>query len=198
MNALETKGLSKQYRGKRGKKVEALYDLSLAIETGEVFGFLGPNGAGKSTTIRVILGLSTASSGEAFICGVPVSNACARKRVGYLPENPSFYDFLTAREYLAFVGKTFGMPESSVRNESDNVLRLLELHDAADRTIRGYSKGMVQRLGIAQALLHDPDLSILDEPMSGLDPLGRALVKRIIRELKLKGKTIFFQYPYYL
>jgi ABC-2 type transport system ATP-binding protein len=192
VNALEIKGLTKIYKGKRGKRVEALNDLNLAIEAGEVFGFLGPNGAGKSTTIKTVMGLIAASTGEAFICGRAVSDASSRKLVGYLPENPSFYDFLTAREYLAFVGRTFAMNETAIKTESDKVLRLLELHEAADRNIRGYSKGMVQRLGIAQALLHDPDLFILDEPMSGLDPLGRALVKGIIRELKSRGKTVFF------
>lgn len=192
MNALDIQGLTKSYKGKRGKTVEALCDLNLTIEAGEVFGFLGPNGAGKSTTIKTMLGLIRATSGEAFICGKSVLDASARKKVGYLPENPSFYEFLSAREYLSFVGKAFSMTDTAINVESEKVLRLLELHDAADRAIRGYSKGMVQRLGIAQALLHDPDLLIFDEPMSGLDPLGRALVKGIIRDLKAKGKTVFF------
>lgn len=192
MNALEIKGLTKIYKGKRGKKIEALTDLDLVIQKGEIFGFLGPNGAGKSTTIKTVMGLISASTGYSAVFGTAVSSPSARKRVGYLPENPSFYDFLTAREYLAFVGKSFGMNETSITAESGKVLQLMELSDAADRPIRGYSKGMVQRLGIAQALLHDPDLYILDEPMSGLDPLGRALVKEIIKDLKLRGKTVFF------
>ncbi|HKK01408.1 MAG TPA: ABC transporter ATP-binding protein, partial [Desulfuromonadales bacterium] len=116
----------------------------------------------------------------------------ARRRVGYLPENPAFYDFLTAREYLRFVGTSFKMPPAAIREESARVLALLDLEAAADRPMRGYSKGMVQRLGLAQTLLHGADLFILDEPMSGLDPLGRALVKEIILDLKKKGKTVFF------
>ncbi len=192
MNAIEIHGLSKVYKGKKGKKVEALTSLGLEIGAAEVFGFLGPNGAGKSTTIKTLMGLITPTAGVATLYGVPVAEASARKRVGYLPENPSFYDFLTAREYLAFVGKAFGMDERSISTESDRVLRLMEIHEASQRPIRGYSKGMVQRLGLAQALLHDPDLYVLDEPMSGLDPIGRALVKDIIKALKARGKTIFF------
>lgn len=192
MNALEIKGLTKVYRGKRGNKVEALTNLDLSIDKGEVFGFLGPNGAGKSTTIKIVMGLISASSGDAAVFGTSVVNPSGRIKVGYLPENPSYYDFLTAREYLAFVGKSFGMEEALITTESGKVLQLMELSEAADRPIRGYSKGMVQRLGLAQALLHDPDLFILDEPMSGLDPLGRALVKEIIKDLKLRGKTVFF------
>lgn len=184
--------LQKSYRGKRGKKVEALRDLSLTIVPGEVFGFLGPNGAGKSTTIKILMGLIRPSAGEAQIFGVSVDDPASRRRVGFLPENPAFYDFLTARECLRFVGESFGMSAAAIRTESERVLELLDLTTAAGRPIRGYSKGMVQRLGIAQALLHDPDLYILDEPMSGLDPIGRALVKEIILELKRAGKTVFF------
>jgi ABC-2 type transport system ATP-binding protein len=184
--------LQKSYRGKRGKIVEALRDLSLTVVPGEVFGFLGPNGAGKSTTIKILMGLIRPSAGEAHILGISVDDPAARRRVGFLPENPAFYDFLTAREYLRFVGESFAMSSAAIRTESERVLELLDLTPAAGRPIRGYSKGMVQRLGIAQALLHNPDLYILDEPMSGLDPIGRALVKEIILDLKKKGKTVFF------
>jgi len=184
--------LKKTYRSKRGKKVEALRDLSLNVLPGEVFGFLGPNGAGKSTTIKILLGLIRPSAGDAAIFGTPVGDPSARRRVGFLPENPAFYDFLSAREYLSFVGKSFGMSPADIRSESDRVLNLLDLTAAAGRPIRGYSKGMVQRLGLAQTLLHDPDLYVLDEPMSGLDPLGRALVKEIILDLKGRGRTVFF------
>jgi ABC-2 type transport system ATP-binding protein len=124
--------------------------------------------------------------------GVDISSCESRRRVGYLPENPSFYDFLTAEEYLAFVGKVFHLPEAKVREQSDRILTLLELWDARKRPIRGYSKGMVQRLGLAQVLIHDPDVYILDEPMSGLDPIGRSLVKDIILDLKSRGKCVFF------
>lgn len=184
--------LKKTYRGKRGKLVEALRDLSLEIVPGEVFGFLGPNGAGKSTTIKILMGLIRPSGGDASIFGTPVSHSEARRRVGFLPENPAFYDFLSAREYLKFVGKSFGMTRDAIQTQSDRVLDLLDLTAAAGRPLRSYSKGMVQRLGIAQTLLHDPDLFILDEPMSGLDPIGRALVKEIILDLKARGKTVFF------
>lgn len=189
---ISTSELKKTYRGKRGKKVEALRNLSLDVVPGEVFGFLGPNGAGKSTTIKILLGLIRPSEGEARLFGTTVGDPVARRRVGYLPENPAFYDFLTAREYLCFVGKSFSMSPANIHAESERVLELLDLKEAAGRPIRGYSKGMVQRLGIAQTLLHDPDLYILDEPMSGLDPLGRALVKEIILDLKERGKTVFF------
>lgn len=192
MNALEIRGLSKVYKGKKWQKVEALTGLDLEIAPGEVFGFLGPNGAGKSTTIKTLMGQISPSCGTAKIFGVPVAESAARLKVGYLPENPAFYDFLTAREFLFFVGKAFSMGEDVIASASGRVLRLLELSEAADRPIRGYSKGMVQRLGLAQTLLHDPDLYILDEPMSGLDPIGRALVKGIIRDLKARGKTVFF------
>jgi ABC-2 type transport system ATP-binding protein len=162
------------------------------MEPGEVFGFLGPNGAGKSTTIKLLMGLIFPSRGMASLFGRNVSSPEARQRVGYLPENPAFYDYLTAEEYLAFVGKQFGMPQDRLETRIEEVLQLLELRDARKRTIRGYSKGMVQRLGLAQVLVHDPDLYILDEPMSGLDPLGRALVKEVILDLRRKGKTVFF------
>ena len=189
---IQISDLSKIYRGKKGKRVNALTALSLEIRPGEVFGFLGPNGAGKSTTIKTLMGLIKPTSGAARLFGVPVADPAARKRVGYLPENPAFYDFLTAREYLRFVGESFGMANDAIRAESDRVLSLLDLQAAADRPMRGYSKGMVQRLGLAQTLLHDPDLYILDEPMSGLDPIGRALVKEIILDLKKREKTVFF------
>ena len=185
-------GLSKIYRGKKGKRIQALRELSLQIRGGEVFGFLGPNGAGKSTTIKTLVGLIRPTAGEVRLFGVPVGDPRARGKIGYLPENPAFYDFLTAREYLDFVGKSFGMPPDSIRKESDRVLDMLDLAGASGRPIRQFSKGMVQRLGIAQALVHDPDLYIMDEPMSGLDPIGRALVKEIILDLKGRGKTIFF------
>jgi len=192
MNPIEIEQLSKTYRGRWGKVVVALKDLSLSVASGEVFGFLGPNGAGKSTAIKTLVGQIRPTNGTACLFGQPTGAAEARMRVGYLPENPTFYDFLTAQEYLEMVGCVFGMTGESIRSESERVLDLMALTEAARRPIRGYSKGMVQRLGIAQALLHDPDLLILDEPMSGLDPVGRALVKQIILDLKQQGKTVFF------
>jgi ABC-2 type transport system ATP-binding protein len=192
MLPIDIKKLSKTYTVKRGRKVLALDNLTLNVARGEVLGFLGPNGSGKSTTIKTLVGQIRASQGTASLFGLPVSDSACRQRVGYLPENPAFYDFLTSHQYLELVGSTFGMAANLIRTESNRVLDLLDLHHADRRAIRSYSKGMVQRLGLAQALLHDPDLYILDEPMSGLDPLGRALVKQIIADLKRRGKTVFF------
>ena len=192
MYAIEIAGLSKTYRGKKAARVEALKDLRLSVEQGEIFGFLGPNGAGKSTTIKVLAGLISPTAGSARIMGVDISSHEARRQVGYLPENPAFYDYLSAEEYLLFVGRTFAIQETLLREKSEYVLRLLDLWDARKRQMRGYSKGMVQRVGLAQALIHDPDVYILDEPMSGLDPVGRALVKDIMLDLKARGKCVFF------
>jgi len=192
MNVIEIDGLRKVFKGMRRKSFVALAGLGLQIAPGEIFGFLGPNGAGKSTTIKTVMGQIKPDKGSTTIFGISSADALSRTKVGYLPENPAFYDFMTAREYLYFVGNAFSMGRELIVTESARVLQLLELTEYADRPIRGYSKGMVQRLGIAQVLLHDPDLYILDEPMSGLDPLGRALVKDIIRDLKKRGKTVFF------
>lgn len=192
MYALDIQGLNKTFRGKKRQVVEALRDVSLTVGQGEVFGFLGPNGAGKSTTIKCLMGLIRPTSGQAFLMGEPVSEASARRLVGYLPENPAFYDYLTAEEYLLFVGRIFDMQRDLLARRCEELLKLLELWDARKRQMRGYSKGMVQRVGLAQALIHDPAVCILDEPMSGLDPLGRALVKEIILDLKQQGKCVFF------
>lgn len=192
MYALDMQGLSKSFKGKKRQTVEALKGLTLSIEQGEVFGFLGPNGAGKSTTIKCLMGLIRPTSGTASIMGEAIGSEASRRNVGYLPENPAFYDYLTAEEYLQFVGKTFKMPGALLTRRSAEVLKQLELWEARKRPIRGYSKGMVQRVGLAQVLIHDPDVYILDEPMSGLDPIGRALVKEIIVDLKKRGKSVFF------
>lgn len=192
MNPIEIRRLTKVYRGKRGRRVLALQGLDLNLRQGEVFGFLGPNGAGKSTTIKVLTGQIVATSGDAKLFGLPVLDVNCRRRLGYLPENPSFYEFLSAREVLRFSGSVHGMAGRVLDAAVDRVLDRMDLTEAAARPVRGYSKGMVQRLGLAHALMHDPDLYILDEPMSGLDPLGRALVKDVICELKQRGKTVFF------
>lgn len=192
MNAIEITELRKQFTGKRMTKVDALKGLDLTITAGEVFGFLGPNGAGKSTTIKLMMGLLRPTSGTARIMGMDASQAESRRHVGYLPENPSFYDYLSAEEYIAFVGSQFNMEPALLVQRSEEVLKRLDLWEARKRPMRGYSKGMVQRVGLAQALVHDPDVYVLDEPMSGLDPIGRALVKDIIRDLKQRGKTVFF------
>lgn len=192
MHAIEIKGLSKIYKGKRGAKVVALEGLNLEIGKGEIFGFLGPNGAGKSTTIKALMGLIRSTVGSAQILGVDISSADARNNVGYLPENPALYDYLSAEEYLQFVGRMFAMQPPALKHKIEEVLQRLGLWDARKRTMRSYSKGMVQRVGLAQVLVHDPEVYILDEPMSGLDPLGRVLVKEIILELKERGKSVFF------
>jgi len=192
MSAISIHGLSKTYKGKRGGRVDALKNLELVIGQGEIFGFLGPNGAGKSTTIKTLMGLIRPTSGSANIMGKDIACPDARRHVGFLPENPAFYDYLSAAEYLNFVGRTFSMEASQLEKKSEEVLKLLDLWDARKRLLRSYSKGMVQRVGLAQSLLHDPDVYILDEPMSGLDPIGRTLVKEIIQDLKRRGKCVFF------
>jgi len=192
MNAIEITGLCKQFTGKRMTKIEALKGLDLTVAAGEVFGFLGPNGAGKSTTIKLVMGLLRPTSGNAKIMGIDVGLTESRRRVGFLPENPAFYDYLCAEEYVAFVGSQFRMESAQLASRSEDVLKRLDLWDARKRPMRSYSKGMIQRVGLAQALVHDPDVYILDEPMSGLDPIGRALVKEIICDLKKLGKTVFF------
>ena len=192
MNAIEITGLCKQFKGKKLTRVDALKNLDLQIEAGEVFGFLGPNGAGKSTTIKLVMGLLKPTSGKASIMGMDSTLTDSRRQVGFLPENPAFYDYLSAEEYVAFVGSQFRMDAALLKRRSDEVLKRLDLWEARKRPMRGYSKGMVQRVGLAQALVHDPEVYILDEPMSGLDPIGRSLVKDIILDLKKRGKCVFF------
>jgi len=192
MYALEICGLGKKFKGKKLCTVEALKGLNLSVKQGEVLGFLGPNGAGKSTTIKCLMGLIRPTEGSATILGRDITSPEARMRVGYLPENPAFYDYLSAEEYLLFVGRVFGMSEDLLAQRCEEMLKLLELWEHRKRLIRTYSKGMVQRVGLAQVLLHDPAIYILDEPMSGLDPIGRALVKEIILDLKKRGKCVFF------
>ena len=192
MDAIDIHDITKTFRGKGTTVVEAVKGLTLAISKGEIFGFLGPNGAGKSTTIKMLMGLIKPAAGSIRIMGNCSSLPISRKHVGYLPENPSFYDYLSAKEYLTFIARAFGIQNSVMRDRIASNLKVLDLWDAKDRPIRGYSKGMVQRLGLAQTLIHDPDVYILDEPMSGLDPIGRALVKEIILDLKARGKCVFF------
>ena len=160
--AIKTEKLSKTYKGKKGKIVEALKGLNLEILKGEVFGFLGPNGAGKSTTLKLLMGLIFPTAGRFFIDGIAGDTLAYKKMVGYLPENPSFYDYLTGDEILSFAGRIFGMPDEKIYAESERLLKLLDLYDARKRPIRSYSKGMVQRLGIAAALIHDPQVLIFD------------------------------------
>lgn len=185
--------VAKQFReGIAAKRVIALDCLSLNIERGEVFGFLGPNGAGKSTTIKILINLIYPDSGRATIMGTDVSDKNIRRFVGYLPENPYFYDYLTAEELLWFGGKASGMTKTEIVERTELLLDKVMLLEARKRPLRTYSKGMVQRAGLALALIHNPEVVILDEPMSGLDPIGRKMVGDIILELKSEGKTVFF------
>jgi len=191
---LETKNLRVEYRPAghgQGRKV-AVNDLNLKVQAGEVFGFLGPNGAGKTTTMNVHLGFVNATSGAAYLFGVDVRQPIARQRIGYLPELTYYYKFLTAEELLRFYARVFGMSRSQADDRIEELLKLVELDSARKRPIKTYSKGMQQRVGLAQALINDPDLLILDEPTSGLDPLGRMKVREIIQRLKNEGKTVFF------
>ncbi len=174
------------------RKRVALDGLSLQVKPGEVYGFLGPNGAGKTTTIKVLSALLRPDSGEARLFGKSPWDPAARARLGFLPESPVFYDHLSGRELLRLCGVLAGLPRSQINTRADQMLDRLGLAHAADLQIRRYSKGMIQRVGIAQALLHDPDLVILDEPMSGLDPVGRGDVRDVILDLRRRGKTVFF------
>ncbi|MBW2186781.1 MAG: ABC transporter ATP-binding protein [Deltaproteobacteria bacterium] len=191
--AIKLTNLNKAFReGLRGPKVQAVSDLSFAVNEGEVFGFIGPNGAGKSTTIKTLLNFVFPDSGTVTIFDNDVSNAEVRKDVGYLAENPCYYKSLTADELLAFGAQASGIEKKTAKKRIDLLLEKVQLTGSRKRPLRTYSKGMVQRAGIALALVHDPKLVILDEPMSGLDPIGRKLVGDLILEMKEQGKTVFF------
>ena len=191
---LQTQKLRVEYRTRdfhQTTKV-ALVGLDLEVRAGEVFGFLGPNGAGKTTTMNVLLGFVPPSGGAASLFGIDVRQPIARQRIGYLPEMTYYYKFLTGEELLRFYAKIFGLARAETDRRIAALLKLVELEAAAKRPIKSYSKGMQQRIGIAQSLINNPDLLILDEPTSGLDPLGRMKVREIIQRLKHEGKTVFF------
>lgn len=191
---LKTESLRVEYPVRQrgaGAKV-ALQGLNLTVHAGEVFGFLGPNGAGKTTTMNVLLGFVPPTSGTASLFGVDVREPIARQRIGYLPELTYYYKFLTAEEILRFYAKIFGIARAEADKRIDSLIKLVELEHARNRPLKSYSKGMQQRVGLAQALINNPDLLILDEPTSGLDPLGRMKVREIIQRLKDEGKTVFF------
>jgi ABC-2 type transport system ATP-binding protein len=191
---LKTEKLRVEYKSRElGQKTKvALNGLDLEVTSGEVFGFLGPNGAGKTTTMNVLLGFVQPTGGAASLFGIDVRQPIARRRIGYLPEMTYYYKFLTAEELLRFYGKIFGLSCAEWERRIDETLKLVELEHARKRLIKTYSKGMQQRVGLAQALINNPDLLILDEPTSGLDPLGRMKVRDIIQRLKNEGKTVFF------
>src|SRR5437762_520594 len=191
---LKIEGLTVEYRDRKNRQAvrQAVKGLNLEVFKGEVFGFLGPNGAGKTTTMNVLLGFVPPTAGTASIFGVDVRQPIARQRIGYLPELTYYYKFLSAEEILRFYGKIFRIPTAQLEDRIDSVLKLVDLEQARKRPIKTYSKGMQQRVGLAQALINDPDLLILDEPTSGLDPIGRMKVREIIQRLKQQGKTVFF------
>ncbi len=194
MFALEMQNLTKDYNVGfwRKRPVRALHDLSLQVGMGESFGFLGPNGAGKTTTLKILMRLIYPTGGSARILGAPLDDMQMRARIGYLPEQPYFYDYLTARELLVYCAKLFGMNKADTLKRTDELLKRVGLWEAADKQLRKYSKGMLQRAGLAQALINDPEVLFLDEPMSGLDPLGRREVRDLIASLRAQGKTVFF------
>ena len=191
---LEFKHLHVEYPAKElGQTVKtAVKDLNLSVFPGETFGFLGPNGAGKTSTMNVLLGFVPPTKGSAYLFGVDVREPIARQRIGYLPELTYYYKFLTAEEILRFYGKIFQLKGAQLESRIDQVLKLVELDAARKRQIRTYSKGMQQRVGLAQALINDPDLLLLDEPTSGMHAIGRMTMREIIQRLKNEGKTVFF------
>jgi ABC-2 type transport system ATP-binding protein len=190
---IRTTDLAKTYRTPfRRKKVEALKGVSFEVGKGEVFGFLGPNGAGKTTTIRCLMGLCQITGGSASILGQPVPSRAARQRLGFLPEQPYFYDYLTVGELLDLGGRLFGLSRADRARRADRLIKRVGLDHARGQALKKFSKGMLQRSGLAMALINDPELVVLDEPMSGLDPVGRKEVRDLILELRDAGKTVFF------
>jgi len=174
------------------RRVEAVRDVSFEVSAGHIYGFLGPNGAGKTTTIKMLTGLIAQTSGTATVFGEPIGSARAIRRVGFLPENPYVYPYLTPREFVEMCGRLSGLPFRGLRRRAEEVLALAGVLYAADRPVRRLSKGMLQRTGLAAALVADPELLILDEPMSGLDPVGRKEVRDLILKERDQGRTIFF------
>ena len=194
MLAIEIKGLSKEYAVGFWKKQRrpALKSLNLNVEAGETFGFLGPNGAGKTTTLKLLMGIIFPTSGSAMILGQDFLDPEIKRRVGFLPEQPYFYDYLSAPELLDYYARLSGVPAAVRKQRIGELLDQVGLSDVGNKQLRKFSKGMLQRVGIAQSIIHDPEVVFLDEPMSGLDPVGRHEVRELIQGLKDRGKTIFF------
>lgn len=194
MPHVEIEGLTKDYPvgSLSRKRKRALDHLDLTIDEGEIFGLIGPNGAGKTTTIKLLMGLIFPTEGQARILGKPVGDLSMKAEIGFLPEQPYFYDYLTGRELLDYFGRLFGLGRAELRQRSEELLRRVDLVAAGDTQLHKYSKGMTQRLGVAQALLNRPRVVFLDEPMSGLDPMGRRDMTLLIRELHDEGVTVLF------
>jgi len=190
---IAVKDLTKTYRTPfRRKKVEALRGVSFEVERGHIFGFVGPNGAGKTTTIRTLMGLIRPTGGSATILGHPIPSRAARFKVGFLPESPYFYDYLTIGELLDLAGRLFGLDSAARKKRADELIERVGLGRARTQSLKKFSKGMLQRAGLAQALMNDPEVVVLDEPTSGLDPIGRKEVRDLILELRDNGKTVLF------
>jgi ABC-2 type transport system ATP-binding protein len=193
-NVIEIQNLTKDYKTGffKSRTSRALDDLSLTVKGGQIFGFLGGNGAGKTTTIKILMGLLYPTSGSAAILGRPISDVSMHRTIGYCPENPYFYDYLSARELMNYFGELFGLDRVARSKRSEELLSLVGLDQTAwDRQLRKFSKGMLQRVGLAQALINDPEVVFLDEPMSGLDPIGRREIRELIAGLRTQGKTVF-------
>ncbi len=194
MAAIEITNLTKDYEVGfwRKRKVRALDDLSLSIDRGQIFGFLGANGAGKTTTLKLLMRLIFPTTGSARILGHDIHDVSMHQRIGYLPENPYFYDYLTAREFLDYCAEIFGLPSAERKRRTADLLARVRLDEKRwDTQLRKFSKGMLQRVGLAQSLINDPEIVFLDEPMSGLDPVGRREVRDLIATLRNEGKTVF-------
>jgi ABC-2 type transport system ATP-binding protein len=190
---LKTEGLRKTFKvGFWNRSVTALEHLDVEVRRGEVFGFLGPNGAGKTTTLKILMGLIYPTNGTARILDRPIGDVGVKHQIGFLPESPYFYDYLTGEEFLRFYGQLFGLHGTALTARIEYLLQMIGLPHVKALQLRKFSKGMLQRIGIAQALINDPHLVVLDEPMSGLDPVGRKEVRDLILRLKDEGKTIFF------
>jgi ABC-2 type transport system ATP-binding protein len=191
--AIDVHDLRKTYRTPFArKKVEALRGVTFHVERGHIFGFVGPNGAGKTTTIRTLMGLIRPSGGRATLLGHPLGSRAARFQIGFLPESPYFYDYLTVGELCDLAGRLFGIPHAARKRRADELIDKVGLAGARGLSLKKFSKGMLQRAGLAQALMNDPELVVLDEPMSGLDPIGRKEVRDLILELRDQHKTVFF------
>jgi len=189
---VRVEGLVQDFRPGFGlKRKRVLHGISFEVRRGEVFGFIGPNGAGKTTTLKVLMGLIRASAGRVELLGRDAGDSEARREVGFAPESPYFYEFLTGREILEFYARLCDFPEARIGARVDEALAIVGLSHAADARLRTYSKGMLQRIGVAQALVHDPSVLFLDEPMSGLDPVGRKEIRDLIMRLNAEGKTVF-------